>query len=118
VGGVDIIVENVCGEFLNKSLSMANYGGRICIVGALGGVRSQIDVVTIIFQRLQIHGIQLNTYTDAEVHQAWQDIMRLLRPRQGKIPVDRVFPFEQVQEAFEHMRGGTMGKVVIGPMSP
>lgn len=116
LGGADVVIENICGEFLQNSLAMANPGGRICIIGALGGIKSEINTLKILFGRLQIHGIQVGDYTDAEVRHAWDGIVTTLAKTSAKVPIDRVFPFQQVQEAFAHMRGGPMGKVVVGPM--
>ena len=116
IGGADVVIENICGDFLEKSLEMTNAYGRICIIGALGGIRSQINPTRLIFKRLQIHGIQVAMYSDTGVQQAWTDICKVIQPLQAKVSIDKVFPFDRVQEAFEHMRHGPMGKVLVGPM--
>ncbi len=116
LGGADVIIENVCGNFLQKGLEMCNRYGRICIIGALGGIKSQIDPINIIFKRLQIHGIQVALYSDAGVQKAWSDLNKVIKPLNSKVAIDRIFPFDQVQEAFEHMRHGPLGKVLVGPM--
>ncbi len=116
IGGADVVIENVCGDFFQKGLEMANPYGRICVIGALGGIKSQIDPINIIFKRLQIHGIQVAMYSDAGVRKAWDDLCKVIGPTKGKIAIDKIFTFEEVQEAFEHMRHGPMGKVLVGPM--
>ncbi len=117
LGGADVIIENVCGDFLQKGLEMCNRYGRICIIGALGGIKSQIDPINIIFKRLQIHGIQVALYSDSGVQKAWYDLHEVIKPLKSKVAIDRIFPFDKVQEAFEHMRHGPMGKVLVGPMN-
>ncbi len=116
LGGADIIIENICGSHLNKSLLMANPYGRVCIIGALGGINSRIDPTTLIFKRIQIHGIQVAMYSDEGVHKAWREICDLIKPAKEKILIDKIFPFDCLPAAFDHLKQGPMGKVLIGPM--
>lgn len=116
-GGADVILENVCGPTLQRSLEMANHGGRVCIIGALGGIASEINPLSLLFERREIHGIHVGDFTEAEAREAWEKMTALFAPRQVRPVIDRIFPFDQVQEAFEYMKGGPMGKVVIGPVS-
>jgi NADPH2:quinone reductase len=116
LGGADVVIEIICGDFLAKSLEMTNPYGRICIIGALGGIKSEIDPTKLIFKRLQVHGIQVAMYTDSGVQEAWENIYDVIKPMQAKVLIDKIFPFDLVQEAFEHMRQGPLGKVLIGPM--
>ena len=116
LGGADVILEMVGGTSLGQSLKMANPFGRICVIGALGGIKSEINPLEILFKRLQIHGIQVSMYTEAESQRAFEALCQLLEPSQAKPSVDKTFAFEQVQEAFAYMRDGAMGKVIIGPI--
>jgi NADPH2:quinone reductase len=116
LGGADVILEMVGGDSLARSLSMANPFGRICVIGALGGIRCEINPLEILFKRLQIHGIQVSMYSEAESQSAFEALCRLLEPSKTKPLVDKTFPFEQVQEAFAYMRETAMGKVVVGPI--
>jgi len=115
-GGADVILDVVGGKIFAKAIEMANPYGRICVVGALGGVKSEVDPVQIIFKRLQIYGLQVSLYEAEESQRALQELLEVLEPSKGKIMIDKVFPFDQVQEAFEHMRHGPMGKVIVGPI--
>jgi NADPH2:quinone reductase len=115
-GGADVVIENVCGDFFETSLALANPYGRICVIGALGGTDVALDPTRLIFKRLQLIGIHVARYSDAGVQKAWADIVRLLAPLGRRMPIDRVFPFDEVPAAFEHLRRGPMGKVVIGPV--
>jgi NADPH2:quinone reductase len=116
LGGGDVIIDVVGGEFLAKCIEMTNTFGRICIVGALGGVNCEINPVQIIFKRLQIHGMQVSMYKAVEAQQALKDLLKVLMPTKARLLIDKIFPFDQVQEAFEHMRRGPMGKVIVGPI--
>lgn len=117
-GGCDVVIENVCGKLLNALLEACNPYGRVCIIGALGGTAATIEPTRLIFKRLQIQGIQVAMFSDSGVQKAWSDIVHILEPIQGKIPIDSIFPFEQVPQAFDRLRRGPFGKVLIGPMDP
>lgn len=116
LGGVDVAVDTVSGDLLAQILIMARSHARICIIGALGGIRCRIDPTRLIFKRLQIHGIQVAMYSDAGVQKAWQEIIDLIRPYHAKVQIDQIYPFEDVPRAFEHLKKGPMGKVLVGPM--
>lgn len=116
LGGADIVLDVVGGDFFAKAIEMANSYGRICVVGALGGIKSEVDPVEIIFKRLQIHGLQVSMYEADESQRALKELLDVLEPSKGKILIDKIFPFDQVLEAFEHMRHGPMGKVIVGPI--
>jgi NADPH2:quinone reductase len=116
LGGGDVILDVVGGEFFAKAVAMANPYGRICVIGALGGLKSELDPVEIIFKRLQIHGLQVSLYEAEESQIAMKKMLDVLKPAKGNVLIDKIFPFEQVQEAFEHMRHGPMGKVIVGPI--
>lgn len=116
-GRADIVVENLAGPFLQKSIQMTSIKGRICVVGMLAGIKSEISIGTFLFKRIHIVGVAVGNYTSAEAQSAWQEIVRAL-DRGGRRPlVDRVYPFDQVQEAFAHLSTGPLGKVVIGPIA-
>lgn len=116
-GRADIVVENLAGPFLQKSINLAGYKARICVVGLLAGLSSEIVIGTFIFKRVHIVGIAVGGYTPPESQAAWKNIVAALGKAGTKPLVDKVFAFTQVQEAFEHMAKGPMGKVVVGPMN-
>jgi NADPH2:quinone reductase len=116
LGGADIVLELVGGDSLPRSLAMLNPFGRVCIIGALGGTRSEINPLDILFKRAQIHGIQVSMYSEAESQRAFEALCQVLERDKKKLLIDKIFPFEQVQEGFEYVRHGPMGKVVVGPV--
>jgi NADPH2:quinone reductase len=116
LGGADVVVDSVGGDFLPQALEMANPYARICVIGALGCTKSVIDPTRLIFKRLQVHGILVALYSDEGVQEAWHSVQGVVRRTQARIPIDSVFPFGDVPQAFERLRRGPMGKVVIGPI--
>lgn len=116
LGGADVVLDILGGDFLAKCIDMANPYGRICIIGALDGINCEFSPVEIIFKRLQIHGMQVSLYQAAESQRALKELCAVLEPGKIKVAIDKIFPFEEVQEAFEYMRHGPMGKVLVGPI--
>jgi NADPH:quinone reductase len=117
LGGVDVVIETVCGDFLPKTLEMARPYGRICVIGALGGIDCRINPTNLIFKRLQVHGIQVAMYSDGGVQDAWHEICDLIQPTRARVVIDKIFPFKSVPTAFAHLKKGPMGKVLIGPIN-
>jgi NADPH:quinone reductase-like Zn-dependent oxidoreductase len=117
LGGADVVVDTVGGAFLPQALEMANRYGRILSVGALGGTTCAIDPTQLIFKRLALHGVQVALYSDEGVQRAWTEVCRAVAPTGRRVPIDRVFAFEDVPAAFEHLRRGAFGKVVVGPIA-
>lgn len=115
-GQADVVVENLSGSFLQKTINMTARKGRICIMGLLAGFSSEIIIGTFMFKRIHIIGIAVGDYTADEAQDRWAKIVETLNKTGARPLVDRAFPFEQVQEAFDHLSAGPMGKVVIGPM--
>ena len=44
---------------------------------------------------------------------AWQEILKLLARAGVRPQVDKVFPFDQLPQAFERLAQGPMGKVLV-----
>jgi hypothetical protein len=55
-------------------------------------------------------------YSEAESQQAFDALCQVLGPGKTKLPIDKIFPFEQVHEEFEYLRHGPMGKFLGGPV--
>ena len=115
-GGADVVLELVGGESFARSLGALKPFGRMCVIGALGGTRSEINPMDILFKRLQIHGIQVSMQSEAESQRGFAALCQVLEPSKTKLLIDKVFSFEQVQEGLEYLRHGPMGKVLVGPV--
>ena len=116
--GADLIVDQVSGGDFDQSMRATRLEGRIVNVGRLGGRRDQFDFDLHALRRINYIGVTFRTRTAEEVREItrrlvddlWEDVMagRL------SLPVDRVFPFEQVPEALAHMEANRhFGKIVV-----
>jgi NADPH2:quinone reductase len=112
-GRADIVVENLGGAFLQKSIEMAGMGGRIGVVGLLSGLRSEVEIALIIFKRIRIEGVTVGAYSPGEAQARWGKIVDCLDRVGKRMPVGRVFEMGQAQEAFAYLEKGPWGKVLV-----
>jgi NADPH2:quinone reductase len=116
-GQVDVIVDNLGGPYMDAYVAMAGFRARICVVGMLAGVDVTFNVGKMIFKRIHICGIAVGSQSPAEARANFEQVVAVLARAGSRPLVDRVFAFEQVQEAFAYLERGPMGKVVIGPIN-
>ena len=75
------------------------------------------NITSLKMEEIQTNGIDAHGYTHEELQKAREEIVTLLNSADQRPLIDRIFPMEQVQEAFAYLKQGPMGKVLIGPMS-
>lgn len=112
-GRADIVVENLAGPYLQRSLNLLREGGRIAVVGLLAGLKSEIVVGTVIFKRARIEGVSVGAYSAAQSQAAWIEIVRRMQAGGARPLVDRIYAMEEVQEAFARLAEGPLGKVLV-----
>ena len=106
--GVDVVVEHVGGDFLEKSVRCLTRGGRLITVGGTKSYDCQIPVNYIFHKELQIIGSNSATKHDLEV------MMPLLGSGKLKTVIDRVFPLKDAVEAHRYLESAKQfGKVVL-----
>lgn len=119
--GVNLIVDNVSGYTINDSLRCTRVLGRIVNVGRLGGFEGPFNFDLHAARRIDYIGVTFRTRSIAEV----REITRLMQADLGdavaegklRLPIDSVYPFEQVGDALAHMKANRhFGKIVLeGP---
>jgi NADPH2:quinone reductase len=110
---IDLAIDNVAGPLFNQIIAMLGYGGRISVVGRSGGPVPQFNTGTLFFRRNRVGGVAVADYTPESAQQTWKDIVARLAAI-GKRPViDKVYPFDEVQQAFARLSQGPMGKVLV-----
>ena len=106
--GVDVVVEVVGGDMLPKSIQACGFGGRVCLIGVLGGLDSNLNTVEIFRRQVSIHGIYM------ESTEQLRALTRACETNEIKPCIDRVFPFNQAREAYNHLISQKhIGKVII-----
>ncbi len=96
------------GPAFRQLLEVMNHGGRIALLGIMPGPEA-VDWNQIVFKGLFLKGIY-----GREMFETWYKMTAML---QGGLDLGPVithrFPVDAFQEAFEVMRGGQSGKVIL-----
>jgi putative PIG3 family NAD(P)H quinone oxidoreductase len=116
--GVDVILDSIGASYLKKNLSALAVGGRLVVIGLMGGVKAEISLGPLLARRLQIMGSTLRSRPVAEktaLVAAFEQRFRssleegVIRP-----VIDRVLPLEEVSEAHRVVEASEhFGKVVL-----
>lgn len=105
--GVDHVVEVGGAGTLPQSLRAVRLGGHISLIGVLGG-GGEVNPLPILMKNIRVQGIFVGSRAMFEA------MNRAINHHQLRPVVDRVFGFEQANEAFRHLESGAhFGKVVI-----
>lgn len=116
--GVDLVFDLVGGPSINAHLGALRNGGRLVLIGLLGGNRVEVDLGAVLSRRLRIMGSVLRRRPRAEKARLVEafSAFALPRLRDGRLRpvVEKVIPFERAPEAYKALeRGGTFGKIVL-----
>ena len=112
-GGADLVIENLGGPFLQSSVNLCNLNGRVMVIGLLAGRKSELTMGLVLFKQVRIEGVHVGKYTATETQEAWSYVVDTLNKAGVKPVVDKVYPMESVQEAFAHLSGNHIGKVLV-----
>jgi NADPH:quinone reductase-like Zn-dependent oxidoreductase len=106
--GVDVIIETVGGRNIDRSLKVLKMGGYISVVGLLDSFEAKINVLSLLHQHATIRGLEVGSKQD------FAEMNRAIAAANIHPIIDKVFPFEQAQQAFEYLdKGLHFGKVAI-----
>jgi len=108
--GVDHIIEVGGPGTLTKSLDAVRMAGWVHVIGFLAGAQADVSAVPLktLFKAAMVRGILIGSRSQFE------DMNRLFSAREIHPVVDRVFDFEQAQEAYKYLESQKhIGKIVI-----
>jgi NADPH:quinone reductase-like Zn-dependent oxidoreductase len=111
--GVNLAVDTIGGSLLPQVIDTMGDHGRLSLVGELGGAVPNFYTGTLFSRWLRIGAMALSEYTPDQHRTAWQDLVAILAGSGARPLIDRVFPFEELPQAFERLAEGPMGKVVL-----
>ncbi len=106
--GADVVVECGGAGTLSRSLRATRGGGTVAMMGALTGLRAEVDITPIVMRRLTVAGIMVDSRA------AFVDMVQFLEAHRIEPVIDRTFEFEEFPAALAHMKAGAhFGKIVI-----
>jgi NADPH2:quinone reductase len=116
--GVDVILDIVGGDYLQKNIECLAMHGRLIQIGLLGGSRAEINLRPLMQKRLTLTGSTLRTRSVAEKGAIARDlearVWPLLASRQVAPLIDRTLPLGDAAEAHRLLESGeVIGKIVL-----
>jgi NADPH2:quinone reductase len=116
--GVDLIVDQVSGKVASQNLAATKIKGRIVNVGRLGGTHADFNFDLHAARRINYIGVTFRTRSIEEIREIFsevrKDIWGAVESRKLQLPIDKVFAFDDIGKAFEHMEANRhLGKIVV-----
>lgn len=118
--GVDVVLDPVGARYLGMHVRLLATGGRVVVIGLMGGRSAELDMAALMTRRATLHGSTLRArpwqekaaICTAVVEQVWPLVSRgEVRP-----VVDRVLPLAEAAEAHRVLEAGEhVGKVLLVP---
>lgn len=104
----DVIVDSAAGDGFAKLVDLASPGGRIVFYGGTKGTINNLNPQKIFWKQLSILGSTMGSDKD------FKDMLEFIEKHNIKPVVDKVYNFEQGQEAIERMANADQfGKIVL-----
>jgi NADPH:quinone reductase len=116
--GTPLVLEFVAGPYLAEDLAALATGGRIVIIGTMGGAKVELDLGLLMRARGSVAGTVLRPRPLEEKVAATRafgrDVLPLVAAGKVKPVVDAVLPLEAVREAHQRLdRNDSFGKIVL-----
>jgi NADPH:quinone reductase-like Zn-dependent oxidoreductase len=106
--GADHIIEVGGAGTFEQSLRAVRLGGKIAVIGILGGFVKDLNVAAIFGANAFIHGVTVGS------RDHFESMTRAIEANGVKPVIDKRFPLDQAREAFECMKAGAhFGKIVL-----
>lgn len=107
-GGYDVIIDSAGGTDFNKLLELCVPGGRIVNFGRTAGSEVSFDLRKLFYKQISLFGTTMGTRDE------FLSLLEFIESRKLKPVIDKVYPLNQVAEAFGRMNEGSQfGKIVL-----
>lgn len=116
--GVDVILDHIGGAYLERNMRALAVGGRIALIGILGGRKAEIDLGRLLMKCQALIGSVLRPRPADEkaaiIARFKEAVLPLVAARRIVPLIDRVYPLEAAADAHRRMeRGEHFGKIVL-----
>jgi NADPH:quinone reductase-like Zn-dependent oxidoreductase len=115
---VDVVLDSIGAPYLGKNLASLATGGRLVLIGLMGGASTEIGLGELLVRRLSIIGSTLRARPVPEKSALVASFQERFGPalEDGRLRpvVDRVLPLAQAPEAHRAMKASEhFGKIVL-----
>jgi NADPH2:quinone reductase len=118
--GVDVILDHIGAKYLESNFKSLALGGRIILIGVMGGIKTEINLATMMVKRQGIIGSVLRSRPVSEkasiIKQFEQTVMPLFASATISPLIHATFALSEAARAHDLMeQGGHFGKIVLLP---
>lgn len=116
--GVDLVLDSIGASYLTQNLSALATGGRLVLIGLLGGAKGDINLATVLMKRVQVIGSTLRARPVAEKAAIVAGLLERFGDaiRSGRLrpTIETVLPLERAADAHRLVKSSAhFGKVVL-----
>ena len=116
--GVDVILDMVGGDYIEKNITLLKLNGRLVNIAFLNGPKAEINFMPVMLKRLTLTGSTLRPRTVAEKAQIAdalkKEVWPLLESGSIKPQIDTVLPLSEAAKAHTLMEASThIGKIIL-----
>jgi putative PIG3 family NAD(P)H quinone oxidoreductase len=115
---IDVILDMVGGDYIQKNLNLAAPEGRIVNIAYMQGFKAEVNFAPLLMKRITMTGSTLRAQTFEQKAVMVEEIMAQVFPylENGSIKpvIDSTWPLDKVDDAHRRMQSGDhMGKIVL-----
>jgi tumor protein p53-inducible protein 3 len=116
--GVDVVLDSIGAPYLADNLASLSVGGRLVLIGLMGGAKAEIALGELLLRRLHVIGSTLRARPTHEkgsiIAHFVERFGEALRAGRVRPVVDRVLPLAEAAEAHRAMKASEhFGKIVL-----
>jgi putative PIG3 family NAD(P)H quinone oxidoreductase len=118
--GVDVVLDSIGAPYLEDNLASLAVGGRLVLIGLMGGAKAELDLGALLARRLSVIGSTLRARPVEEKAAIVRGFVARfsddLAAGRIRAVVDRVLPLAQAADAHRAMKASEhFGKIVLTP---
>lgn len=112
--GVNVVYDPVGGTAYEQSTKCIAQHGRIILIGYGSGEWAKVDALHAVLRSYSIIGAFAGARTEEETRAHHAHMLEWAEAGKIHVPIDKVFPFDQVPQAIDRVSKGEMlGKVIV-----
>ncbi|MES9993751.1 MAG: NAD(P)H-quinone oxidoreductase [Candidatus Thiodiazotropha sp.] len=116
--GVALILDHIGAAYLVANMKSLGVGGRLVIIGLMGGIKAELNLATMMLKRQQIIGSVLRSRPVSEkaaIVSAFKEVVMPLFERREILPlIHKTYGLEDVASAHREMEASAhFGKIVL-----
>ncbi|XP_050226319.1 uncharacterized protein LOC126676205 [Mercurialis annua] len=116
--GVDVILDCIGAPYLQRNLDSLNVGGRLFIIGFMGGTVTEVNLASLLAKRLTVQAAGLRTRSTENKGEIVNEVEKNVWPAilEGKVKpvVYRAFPLSEAAEAHRLIESSQhIGKILL-----